>query len=422
MCSRRSEGANDLAAAVAAWEEAKSALAIDVAVAQLDDEAIAGEQVGPALWPLDDQDAPLGVIPKPQFIKVFNILDPVKIDVEQRFPALVLVHQDERGAVDGRTTTQAATDALRETGLAGTEIPAEEDDVSLAEEPPEAFADVARLFFTGGREFKVVSIGHASSIGRQVATPYSRGRLGIMRIALLSDVHSNLAALDAVLAHAIGERYEAVWHMGDLVGYGPDPNAVVARMIAEGARCVMGNHDAAAVGTIGIEAFNGPAAEAAQWTMSTITDASRAYLAALPQMEEDGLFTRVHGTASDPIWEYLSTYEAASRHFAAVQTQFSVVGHTHLPLVVRELDDGAVDASTPNEGDLVELGEGRVCLNPGGVGQPRDGDPRSAYALLDTAEGSVTFHRVSYDIAHTQARMRECSLPPMLIERLARGR
>lgn len=243
-----------------------------------------------------------------------------------------------------------------------------------------------------------------------------------MRIALLSDVHSNLAALDAVLAHAIGERYEAVWHMGDLVGYGPDPDAVVARMIAEGARCVMGNHDAAAVGTIGIEAFNGPAAEAAQWTMSTITDASRAYLSALPQMEEDGLFTRVHGTASDPIWEYLSTYEAALRHFAAVQTQYSVVGHTHLPLVVRELDDGGLDASTPEDGELVELGEGRVCVNPGGVGQPRDGDPRSAYALLDTADGSVTFHRVSYDIAQTQARMHERSLPPMLIERLARGR
>ncbi|MEP6871049.1 MAG: metallophosphoesterase family protein [Anaerolineaceae bacterium] len=243
-----------------------------------------------------------------------------------------------------------------------------------------------------------------------------------MRIALLSDVHSNLAALDAVLAHASGERYEAVWHMGDLVGYGPDPDAVVARMIAEGARCVMGNHDAAAIGTIDIAAFNGPAAEAAQWTMRTITDASRAYLAALPQMEEDGLFTRVHGTASDPIWEYLSTYEAALRHFAAVQTQFSVVGHTHLPLVIRELDGAAVDASTPNEGELVALGEGRVCLNPGGVGQPRDGDPRSAYALLDTTEGSVTFHRVSYDIARTQARMHACGLPLMLIERLARGR
>ncbi|MEP7215077.1 MAG: metallophosphoesterase family protein [Anaerolineaceae bacterium] len=243
-----------------------------------------------------------------------------------------------------------------------------------------------------------------------------------MRIALLSDVHSNLAALDAVLAHALGERYEAVWHMGDLVGYGPDPDAVVVRMIAEGARCVMGNHDAAAVGNIGIEAFNGPAAEAAQWTMRTITVGSRAYLTALPQMEEDGLFTRVHGTASDPLWEYLSTYEAALRHFATVQTQYSVVGHTHFPLVVRELDDGGVDARTPEDGELVALGEGRACVNPGGVGQPRDGDPRSAYGLLDTADASVKFHRVSYDIAQTQARMREHGLPLMLIERLARGR
>ncbi len=243
-----------------------------------------------------------------------------------------------------------------------------------------------------------------------------------MRVALLSDVHSNLAALDAVLAHAENARYEAVWHMGDLVGYGPDPNEVVARMIAEGAACVMGNHDAAVAGIIDLEAFNDTAAEAARWTKGIISEDTREYLAKLPRMEEDGDYTRVHGSANDPIWEYLSTYDAARRHFESVQTRHSVVGHTHLPLVVREIGDGEVEASAPGDGECVELGEGRVCLNPGGVGQPRDGDTRSSYALLDTGAGDVTFYRVEYDIARTQVRMRERGLPRMLIERLAMGR
>lgn len=243
-----------------------------------------------------------------------------------------------------------------------------------------------------------------------------------MRIALLSDVHSNMAALEAVLAHAKGQGYEAVWHLGDLVGYGPDPDEVIARMVEEGAVGVMGNHDAAVAGIIGLEAFNERAAEAASWTMGAVSKASLAYLSALPRMVEDGPYTRVHGTANDPMWEYLSTYDSAQRHFESVRTPYSVVGHTHLPLVVREIEGGGVEATAPEDGECVELGEGPVCLNPGGVGQPRDGDPRSAYALLDSEACTVTFHRVEYDIAETQRRMRECGLPVMLIERLAVGR
>ena len=227
-----------------------------------------------------------------------------------------------------------------------------------------------------------------------------------MRIALLSDVHSNMAALEAVLAHAKGQGYEAVWHLGDVVGYGPDPDAVIARMIEEGAVGVMGNHDAAVAGIIGLEAFNERAAEAASWTMGAVSKASLAYLSALPRMVEDGPYTRVHGTANDPMWEYLSTYDSAQRHFESVRTPYSVVGHTHLPLVVREIEGGGVEATAPEDGECVELGEGPVCVNPGGVGQPRDGDPRSSYALLDSEACTVTFHRVAYDIAETQRRTR----------------
>lgn len=242
-----------------------------------------------------------------------------------------------------------------------------------------------------------------------------------MRIALLSDVHSNLAALEAVLSHAAGRRYAALWHMGDLVGYGPEPDAVIERMVTEGASCVLGNHDAAAAGIIGTEAFNEPAAQAARWTMDVISNASRAYLAALPRVEVEGDFTRLHGTADDPIWEYLDSYDAARRHFATVSTRYSVVGHTHLPLVVTELDGGEVTALTPEDGEQIELSEARTCLNPGSTGQPRDGDPRASYALLDTSVPRVTFYRVEYDIPRTQSRMRERGLPRMLIERLALG-
>lgn len=252
--------------------------------------------------------------------------------------------------------------------------------------------------------------------------PYFALGCAAMRVALLSDVHANLAALEAVLADADAENYDAVWHMGDLVGYGPQPDAVIERMVLAGAGCVMGNHDAAAVGAISLEQFNPLAAQAIRWTMGHISDASVEYLSALPEVLSDPVYTRVHGTARNPLWEYLSTFEAAKGHFDALTTPYSIVGHTHLPLVVREVAPGRVDAWTPTDGECVELGEERLCINPGGVGQPRDGDPRSCYAMLDSEAGTVTFKRIEYNIAETQRRMREAGLPRMLVERLALGR
>jgi diadenosine tetraphosphatase ApaH/serine/threonine PP2A family protein phosphatase len=243
-----------------------------------------------------------------------------------------------------------------------------------------------------------------------------------MRIALLSDVHANLAALEAVLAHAEAHGAEGVWHTGDLVGYGPDPEEVIARLREIGAACVIGNHDAAVAGLIGTEDFNALAAAASAWTTERITAEGKAFLAALPEVERDGNYTRVHGTLRDPVWEYLVTYEAARAHFELQETTHSVVGHTHLPLVVWETAPGEMDALRPEDGTVFELGERRCCLNPGGVGQPRDGDPRACYALLDTGDGTVTFRRVPYDVAATQRRMIELGLPEALANRLARGR
>jgi predicted phosphodiesterase len=243
-----------------------------------------------------------------------------------------------------------------------------------------------------------------------------------MRVAVMSDVHANLAALEAVLADAEALHADALWHLGDLVGYGPDPDRVIEIMGIEGAICVMGNHDAAAAGVIGTEWFNPAAARAACWTAETITEASRRWLANLPRIDQEGFWTLAHGTLRDPLFEYLSTFESARGHFETMPTPYSCVGHTHLPLVVREVAPGQLDAFAPGDSDVIELGEERLCFNPGGAGQPRNGDPRASYALLDTDAGSITFRRVDYDFCVTQQRMVEAGLPEPLVARLAVGR
>lgn len=243
-----------------------------------------------------------------------------------------------------------------------------------------------------------------------------------MRVALLSDIHANLAALEAVLADADDRQADSAWNMGDAVGYGPNPDRVIELLVIEGALGVMGNHDAAVAGLIDTDDFNALAAAAVRWTVAHTTTATREYLAGLPKFEKDGFYTRCHGTLRDPVWEYLTTFDAANAHFAAQDTPYSVVGHTHLPLVVRELSPGRVEATTPEDGDIVELGEERLSINPGSVGQPRDGDSRAGYAMLDTALGAVSFHRVAYDIALTQRLMLEAGLPEALAARLEFGR
>ena len=242
-----------------------------------------------------------------------------------------------------------------------------------------------------------------------------------MRIALISDIHSNLAALEAVLADAEGKRVEAVWNLGDTVGYGPDPNGVVARLREVGAVSVLGNHDAAAMGLMGTEWFNSLAATAAEWTREHLEAETASYLAGLGEVVVEGEWSLAHGTLREPLWEYLTTEEAAEGHFERLETPYSAVGHTHMPLLVRRGARG-VEGETPGEGNEAALGEGPLCVNPGSVGQPRDGDPRASYALVDSGEGTVTHHRVAYDIGETQRRMGEAGLPQALAERLAVGR
>jgi predicted phosphodiesterase len=245
-----------------------------------------------------------------------------------------------------------------------------------------------------------------------------------MRIAIVSDVHSNLAALEAVLAHAEQERaLDQVWTLGDHVGYGPQPVECLDALGKFELRAVAGNHDLAAVGIIDTRDFNAAAAAANAWNAAQLTDDARAYLTGLPLTIVLDEMSLAHGSLRNPVWEYVITLDAALGQFEHMTTRYSFVGHTHVPLFIEEGDDGCAPAARMLEdGDLVELGGSRLILNPGGVGQPRDGDPRSAYAVYDTDEQTVEFHRVEYDIKRTQRAMKAAGLPSSLISRLAEGR
>jgi predicted phosphodiesterase len=239
-----------------------------------------------------------------------------------------------------------------------------------------------------------------------------------VRVAVLSDIHANLVALDAVIA-SFGS-VDAVWHLGDVVGYGPEPDGVVERLAGIGAVGVRGNHDAAAVGGDEIEWFNPDARAAMEWTRRQIADATLAWLTALPPRHADGKFGLVHGSPREPLWEYIVSVPVARANLAAMTTDFGLYGHTHLPMVYAERD-GGVEQIEPADGSSFTLGGGRALINPGSVGQPRDGIVTASYLVLDTEAGHCTWRRTPYDIGAVQAAMRADGLPARLVDRLAYG-
>ena len=246
-----------------------------------------------------------------------------------------------------------------------------------------------------------------------------------MRIAIVSDVHANLAALRAVLQDAERRQaLDAAWSLGDFVGYGPQPNEVLASLRGYRLTAVSGNHDLAATGLMDTSDFNEDAAAANHWNAALLTEENATYLRALADVERSEAIEAVlcHGSLRWPAWEYVITEEAARAQFELMDRPWSFVGHTHIPLVIEEADGGELLVARPEDGEAVRLGERRLILNPGGVGQPRDGDPRASYAILDTAEAIVEFHRVRYPIHETQALMQAAGLPVRLIQRLERGR
>ena len=244
-----------------------------------------------------------------------------------------------------------------------------------------------------------------------------------MRIAVLSDIHANLPALEAVASDL--PPVDEVWVLGDTVGYGPQPNEVVATLQAMGARSVLGNHDGAAIGTVDPSDFNPDARAAIDWTAGAIDANTKGYIATLPEVRRDGQLTAVHGSPRDPIWEYITGPGVAAANFGAFDTSVCLFGHTHLPIAFRSVD-GTAEATPGIPGSPVHLADGRWLLNPGSVGQPRDGLRDAAYAVLETNDAGdadrLTFHRVRYDIDRTQRLMREAGLPVRLVERLSYGR
>lgn len=246
-----------------------------------------------------------------------------------------------------------------------------------------------------------------------------------MRALVVSDIHSNLEAFEAVLADA--ERrggYDIVWFLGDLVGYGADPGPCIERLRSLTHVGIAGNHDHAVTGKLNPDLFNGAARAAALWTVHVLSDDEITYLAELPEVRREGEFTHVHGSLRDPVMEYLINEPAALATFALMATPFCLVGHSHYPIVWTENEHGADVALLDETAPLTLSAEQRVIVNPGSVGQPRDGDWRASYLLYDSGAGeagTLSLRRVEYDIATAQRKIRAAGLPESLADRLARG-
>lgn len=244
-----------------------------------------------------------------------------------------------------------------------------------------------------------------------------------MHYAIVADIHSNLAAFEAVLADIEAKGgCDQIWCLGDVVGYGPDPRECIALLRKYEHLCIAGNHDWAAINKIDTSYFNPVAAQACYWTARQLTSEDMSYLENLPLSLCRADFTLVHGSPREPIWEYLLSVRAAQDNFGYFGTSFCLIGHSHVPLVFEYVDE--LEKCTLRQlqaGNKLELGKNRLIINPGSVGQPRDGDPRASYGIYDN-EARIFYHyRVEYDIATTQKRMMEAGLPLPLILRLSQG-
>ena len=240
-----------------------------------------------------------------------------------------------------------------------------------------------------------------------------------MRVAAISDVHANYHALDAVLKDVDAEGLDAVWCLGDTVGYGPRPNECCAAVESRADHCLVGNHDLVVLGELNVGDFNDEAAAAAIWTADVLTPDSRGFLERLkPSAQLHGV-DLFHASARDPVWEYILTEEAARATLELSTAPLVLVGHSHVALAIAQDGDEVIGGAAPG-GTQVEL-EGRWLLNPGSVGQPRDGDPRAAWLLLDLERRIAAFRRVPYSVRQTQSEMLERGLPDTLAARLERG-
>lgn len=244
-----------------------------------------------------------------------------------------------------------------------------------------------------------------------------------MRYLVISDIHANLPAFEAVLEDTKGQ-YDEVWCLGDVVGYGPHPNECVELLASLDAVCVAGNHDWATLGHLDPEDFNPEARAVLSWTHQQLTARNLRFLEQLGERVVEGEFTLVHGSPRHPIWEYILFPSVAQANFAYFDTRYCLVGHTHSAVIfeANEAGDELLAAYLPdfNNGPVL-LPEARLIINPGSVGQPRDGDPRASYMLLDVDQRTFEWRRAAYPVEKTQESMQRYGLPARLINRLTFG-
>lgn len=241
-----------------------------------------------------------------------------------------------------------------------------------------------------------------------------------MRVLVISDIHANLTALDTVLKDS--GSVDAVWCLGDLVGYGPDPNECVEKIRnLPNLICIIGNHDAAALKIIDAESFNPEARNALIWTRNTLTESNKIFLGSLKERAIWENVTITHGSPRQPIWEYILDIRTATQNFEFFSTQICLIGHTHLPVIYTfSGSNNHARFTVPEANQKIALPD-RSIVNPGSVGQPRDRDPRAAYAIFDTELMLWDYRRVPYDIQSVQDRMKEAGLPERHIQRLSAG-
>jgi diadenosine tetraphosphatase ApaH/serine/threonine PP2A family protein phosphatase len=242
-----------------------------------------------------------------------------------------------------------------------------------------------------------------------------------MRIALLSDVHGNLPAFEAVLADVRAEGVDEVWCLGDLVGYGAQPDECVALAREHCDVCLAGNHDLVVTGEIPLTEFSPPAAAAALWTRENISPETLEFLRSHPASDPERVPSLYHASPRDPIWEYVLSAWQAEECMDAMNGRVAVVGHSHVALWFRRDAEGELDGGQARAGDEADAADGEWLLNPGSVGQPRDGDPRAAWLLLDTEGWTASWRRVEYPIDEAAGAIEKAGLPPMLAERLYSG-
>jgi predicted phosphodiesterase len=242
-----------------------------------------------------------------------------------------------------------------------------------------------------------------------------------MKVAVVSDIHANRHAFEATLEAVAASDASELWCLGDLVGYGAEPDACVELAREHAAVCLAGNHDLAVTGEIPLDEFSRGAEIAAQWTREVIDPGNLAFLATLSPLADEEAAGLYHASPRDPVWEYVLSALLAELCMNEQHHRICLIGHSHVALSFDRREGELATGEPRRAGTRLDIADGEWLINPGSVGQPRDGDPRAAWLMLDLDTMDVTFHRAEYDIAGAAAAIRAARLPDSLAERLEYG-